>query len=55
MMAAMFGRVSVIDLLLEAGANLHRRDSEGNAASAIARSQGQDEMAKRLRAAERVL
>lgn len=55
MMAAMFGRVSVIDLLLEAGADLHCRDLEGNDAAAIARSQGQAEMAERLSAPERVL
>lgn len=48
MMSALFDRRDIIDLLLSAGADIDAVDAAGNDAAAVARMQGNDELAQWL-------
>jgi ankyrin repeat protein len=47
-MSALFDRRDIIDLLLSAGADIDAVDAAGNDAAAVARMQGNDELAQWL-------
>lgn len=49
MMAALFGRETIIDLYLKAGARPDLTDAQGNSAATLAEGQGLSKLAKKLR------